>query len=158
VKEKTTVFTYRCPGCGKRHLAEVDFEDAFETRCLRCGEAFHVSPEMVHGLHVTTLGAPAATGLEDLFTARNPDSADVEGAADGDERVPLADSSLESGLEAIATEGGDERERVGGTSRALTKRRGSEPEADVRAEARLHPDDIADETIAGSAGVPNNVD
>src|SRR5262249_48665536 len=95
---------------------------------------------------------------EDLFTARNPDSADVEGAADGDERVPLADSSLESGLEAIATEGGDERERVGGTSRALAKRRGSEPEADVRAEARLHPDDIADETIAGSAGVPNNVD
>ena len=36
------MFTYRCPNCGKQHIAEKEPEQGFTATCLRCGGAIQV--------------------------------------------------------------------------------------------------------------------
>ena len=42
------MFTYRCPGCGKHHSVDKDFEQTFEAKCLRCGALISVTEGLVH--------------------------------------------------------------------------------------------------------------
>jgi hypothetical protein len=42
------MFTYRCPGCGKHHAVDKPFEQAFESKCLRCGALIAVTAELIH--------------------------------------------------------------------------------------------------------------
>ncbi|HZV05949.1 MAG TPA: hypothetical protein VE999_12795 [Gemmataceae bacterium] len=41
------MYSYRCPGCGKHHSVDGNFEQAFESTCLRCGVAISVTPELI---------------------------------------------------------------------------------------------------------------
>jgi len=93
------VSSFRCPGCGKQHVTENEFEQDFETRCLRCGETFQVTEEIVHGDHVTNPTLDDAGTLDDAITVQRP-TRHVSPAGKEDEGVIVSNSPLEDVLDA----------------------------------------------------------
>src|SRR5262249_18433788 len=47
-RARNTMFTYRCPACGKQHLVDAAFGDAYDAACLRCREIIHVTKDLIY--------------------------------------------------------------------------------------------------------------
>ncbi|HTU18134.1 MAG TPA: hypothetical protein VMG10_08725 [Gemmataceae bacterium] len=74
------MFTYRCPGCGKHHSVDKEFESTFEAKCLRCGAPISVTPDLLH--QSQPAGRPSRSQLarEESIT-KSPGESSAHGAA-----------------------------------------------------------------------------
>jgi hypothetical protein len=147
------VFTYRCPGCGKQHNSQVEVEQPFAVRCLRCGESFHVAEESSYPPSEPSSDGKATTDFLEAVTARRSDSLDASVAADDEAPLPLMDASLEDVLEAVAADGGDDAQSPGARTRRR-QRLESDDSQDIQPGRRLDHDDIGEGIAAGARDEP----
>jgi hypothetical protein len=168
------VFTYRCPSCGKQHTTESAFDQAFASRCLRCGAVFQVSEEVVHGAPVSA-AIPAPGEPDEAITAGVPETAGTYTDADGhvstfdvdrgtsddiDGGIPLTESNLADLLEEGAEgEGVTNLRRLRKGRRLLRLPHGphgdDEESDDSESESAAFPqdgpaNDLMDQPIAGT--------
>jgi hypothetical protein len=67
------MFTYRCPACGKQHVVDTSFVNAFDAPCLRCREIVHVTEEIIYAADGTALAsASLAAGRAGLAERVQP--------------------------------------------------------------------------------------
>src|SRR6516225_8735947 len=71
--EDAMMFTYRCPACGKQHVVDTSFVNAFDAPCLRCREIVHVTEEIIYAADGTALAsASLAAGRAGLAERVQP--------------------------------------------------------------------------------------
>jgi hypothetical protein len=69
------MFTYRCPACGKHHSVDKEFEQTFESKCLRCSAFISVTPELIHQSQSAGRPARSLRVSEESITKSPEDSA-----------------------------------------------------------------------------------
>jgi hypothetical protein len=89
------LFSFQCPGCGKQHVVDKAFDQAFEARCLRCGDTISVTEDIVHDAPTPPGGPGNALRLEEAISRRLSSAAD-EGHGGDQDGAALAASATES--------------------------------------------------------------
>ncbi len=101
--EGRSLMNYRCASCGKQHVLDAPVEKAFETKCLRCGAAITVTPEVLQPSPGRSRTPGASAVLEDSITKNLSKKATsvagkVGSKADADDDLgPSADNASSSG-------------------------------------------------------------
>ncbi len=68
------MFNYRCPSCGKHHTVEKNFEQPFESHCLRCGVRISVTEELIHQTNLPARSSPMLPKREEAIIPSPTDS------------------------------------------------------------------------------------
>jgi hypothetical protein len=74
------VFTYRCPGCGKQHVADKEPEQSFTATCLRCQGAIRVPGAAPRDTPVQVQAEKTAVATRDRETKETEGATRLKGA------------------------------------------------------------------------------